>query len=494
MYFDKVDFAKTTYRDRSSTEAEMAGRAATSVDIEQVMELMRLKVVSRRFRINEFFEDNDQLRCGYVTHSIFVRAVNRMFPELSYSEATAVADKYNTGSGPSACSWMVFRDDIDSVFTTKSLEKSPTKGIAPVSAKYEDLLRSTNQISINSAQDSDLSSAVSEIIDNIREQLQQTRKDFTDQLKDFDKLRRGLISASQFQQGLSYGDVTVSPHSMSILLTYFRDSDGYQINYRAFLDQLQPDAVRINLGTLRDTRTAVDRDALAIAANERENLRAENVGWIIEKIRAKVLKERRRVIDFFSDYDRLNSGRVSATMFERGLDLAKLDLSPPELLAVMDAYASQQAGYVEYKVFAEDIEAAAAPSALEQQPLASTAPYVPLADIEIAAEQRKVEEAENDSLIEAIRRFSDIARARRLELLPFFQDFDKINNGCVSRSQFWRVLQDLGLVCNDGELEALCKRYQVNIGGRPDVQYRTFCTDVRDTATFLNTSITGGPM
>jgi len=496
MYFDKFDFAKTTYRDRSETEKEMfaATGGAAAVDISRVLELMRLKVVSDRFRIHEFFEDNDQLRSGFVTPSIFARAINRMFPEFSHAEANAVGARYKSGPPPNSVCWTAFRDEVDTVFTEKSLEKSPQKAVAAVNESYEGLLRSTNQISINATQNVDLSGAVSDIIDEIREQLQQTKKNFTDLMRDFDSLRRGLISAAQFQQGLSYGDITVSPADVSTLLTYFRDADGYQINYRAFLDQLKPNPVQTDLGTLRETRAGVDRDALAVAADEREHLRAGNVVWVLQKIRSKVIKERRRVIDFFADYDRLNCGRVTATMFERGLDLANLALSPPELLAVMDAYGSRQAGFVDYRRFSDDVEAAVAPPALEQEPLAQTAPFLPLADIEIAAEQRKVGEGENDALMQAVRRFGDIARARRLELLPFFQDFDRINNGCVSRSQFWRVLQDLGLVCNDSELDAICKRYRVNVGGRPDVHYRTFCDDVRDTAAHLNASITGGPI
>ena len=118
--------------------------------------------------------------------------------------------------------------------------------------------------------------------------------------------------------------------------------------------------------------------------------------------------------------------------------------------------------------------------------------WVPTTDIEIAAANRKVAEQESMTLQSVLERFGDLVRARRLEVLPFFRDFDRINNGCVSRSQYSRVLQDLGMMCNDAELAALCKRYQVDIGGRPDVEYRAFAEDVRTISAALNADITGG--
>jgi hypothetical protein len=237
----------------------------------------------------------------------------------------------------------------------------------------------------------------------------------------------------------------------------------------------------------------MDRAALLAMEEVRETERANDVSWIIQKVKSKVVKERRRVYDFFCDYDKLNSGRVTEPMFERAMDLAKIDLKPNELKALAAAYASPgRPGFTEYLKFSQDVEEATIVAGLEQNPIRSAASYVPLADIEIAAEKRSADAQETQALNQAVLRFGDIARARRLEMLPFFQDYDRINNGCVSRHQFARVLHDLGFACDDAELNAICLRYKVDVGGRPDVHYRTFCDDIRNTCSDLNAQITGG--
>lgn len=64
----------------------------------------------------------------------------------------------------------------------------------------------------------------------------------------------------------------------------------------------------------------------------------------------------------------------------------------------------------------------------------------------------------------------------------------------VSRSQFARVLQTISLYTTDREFDVLVKAYNVDVGGRTDVHYRSFCEDVERTAHQLNAQLTGGTL
>jgi hypothetical protein len=58
---------------------------------------------------------------------------------------------------------------------------------------------------------------------------------------------------------------------------------------------------------------------------------------------------------------------------------------------------------------------------------------------------------------------------------PFFQDYDRVNKGVVTRPQFRAVLSSLRLndaIKSEEELEALVKKYTTPRG---DVDYVTFC-------------------
>ena len=45
----------------------------------------------------------------------------------------------------------------------------------------------------------------------------------------------------------------------------------------------------------------------------------------------QVVKERIRVLEFMKDYDKLRTGRMLKTVFERALDLSGLGLQPTEV-------------------------------------------------------------------------------------------------------------------------------------------------------------------
>ena len=65
-----------------------------------------------------------------------------------------------------------------------------------------------------------------------------------------------------------------------------------------------------------------------------------------------------------------------------------------------------------------------------------------------------------------------------MQLFPLFEDYDRVHNGSVSRSQFRRVLSELelaGLVPTEQEWLCLFNKFAVKIGGRDDVNYIAFC-------------------
>ena len=78
-------------------------------------------------------------------------------------------------------------------------------------------------------------------------------------------------------------------------------------------------------------------------------------------------------------------------------------------------------------------------------------------------------------------------RTRRMQLFALFEDYDRVHNGSVSRSQFRRVLSEIhiaNLVACDGEWNALYEKFCVDIGGKDDFNYIAFCDTVNTLANF----------
>ena len=74
-----------------------------------------------------------------------------------------------------------------------------------------------------------------------------------------------------------------------------------------------------------------------------------------------------------------------------------------------------------------------------------------------------------------------------MQLFPLFEDYDRVHNGTVSRSQFRRVLNELelaSLVRTEQDWMCLWHKFDTKIGGKDDVNYNAFCDMIYDLAKF----------
>lgn len=92
----------------------------------------------------------------------------------------------------------------------------------------------------------------------------------------------------------------------------------------------------------------------------------------------------------------------------------------------------------------------------------------------------------NEMLEKVMHRLADRVRQRRIQMFPLFEDYDRIHNGAVSRTQFHRVLSelDIGSLVSSREFTVLYKKFDVLIGGKHDLNYITFCDLVNEYAQF----------
>ena len=80
--------------------------------------------------------------------------------------------------------------------------------------------------------------------------------------------------------------------------------------------------------------TAISNAALHLSNSSRSFYYTPNVHYLFTYYFcefSQVIKEGIRVQEFLKDYDKLRTGRMLKTVFERGLDLANLGLQPTEV-------------------------------------------------------------------------------------------------------------------------------------------------------------------
>ncbi len=195
-----------------------------------------------------------------------------------------------------------------------------------------------------------------------------------------------------------------------------------------------------------------------------------------ERIQNKVVINRIRVGEFFKDYDKLRKGKVTANQFTTVLSVLDFNLTDEEYDFLTEKYKTAD-GMVQYSAFVENIDSAFTIKGIDKKP--ST--RVPQIDKKTMLEKSKrhleFDESEQNTITEIIQAYQDVVSNRRLNLKPMFQDFDRTKSGHITKTQFVRVLNQLGIDLSPSVLSMLLKKY-MDKGNADEVNYFEFINDV----------------
>jgi Ca2+-binding EF-hand superfamily protein len=232
---------------------------------------------------------------------------------------------------------------------------------------------------------------------------------------------------------------------------------------------------------------------------------------VLNKFQTEVYRRRMRVKDVFAGFDKLNTGRCTASQFERGVNTLAPS-TPHEDGKALAAYFTETGRphpqVVNYKQFSHAMEEMFGadtsgkelpPSARSEQRLATQgsmpmsartwrgtciSPWRgdPLPAARSAAENcgsagSFPPPSDADQVVEKVRR---VVKLRQLRVHGAFQEFDPLRRGVCSLTHLRTVLTVLNVVLTSAELEALLQKYSVHTWDRRDLDYRSFCNDVNE--------------
>ncbi|XP_070544504.1 uncharacterized protein [Ptychodera flava] len=453
----------------------------SKVNFEEVLGRIRHHALVNRIRVNEYFQDFDPLRNGSISETRFrigltamgLSAVGQI--NLSDAEFMALVVHYADLKHPGNVLWPNFKVDVETVFTQvePNLEKTPTASVPA----QESFLMSKPGTVIWSNASPESTMIVDAVMDRMRQRAVQRRVLAKPCFQDFDRHNRGHVTNSQFRQCLTYLSLNASEEEMAALELKFSDDAGF--NYLRFLEELQPSAVpEMKYQQRLEELKAVNSRVFSLEKNACADLEG-----VLTKIKSKVMKERIRILEFLRDYDKLRTGRMKIETFCRALDPANLGLKASEVAILVQAYQSPtDPAYVEYLQFNDEIESIFTVKNLEKAPLLTPQQY----RVPVEVEQNGLTDGDRMIYNSTMDRLADKVRMRRMQLFPLFEDYDRVHNGTVSRSQFRRVLSELelGSLVNEREFQILYERFEVKIGDKNDVNYIAFCDAINELAKF----------
>ena len=176
-------------------------------------------------------------------------------------------------------------------------------------------------------------------------------------------------------------------------------------------------------------------------------------------------------MEWFEDFDRLRSGRVSVQQFHRVFDTIRFLLNDQEFEVLSQAYLEPD-GKVNYRRFLETVEDVFSNRELERQPGAGV-----VDGHLIVTKSRGIPPPNEDAKFRALlaKLYHQVV-TRGIYIRESYEDFDRHNNGTVTQSQFFRALPFRDLTGE--EMQMLVKRYADPI--LRDVNYRRLITDVNN--------------
>ena len=192
------------------------------------------------------------------------------------------------------------------------------------------------------------------------------------------------------------------------------------------------------------------------------------VDKLLDRIRTHLYLNGDRPIEWFEDFDKLRSGRVTIPQFYRCFENFKFRLNQKEFDLLTERYSDR--GMVNYKKFCDETDDIFSNHDLEKDPHATTIDSRKIVATTLGNDIDSIDE----KMKPLLRKLAYQVRTRAIHVREAFMDFDPHNNGRVTQSQFYRSLPFKDL--NSTELALLNTCY-----GDPvlkDVNYRKLNLDI----------------
>ncbi|ETV68965.1 hypothetical protein, variant 1 [Aphanomyces astaci] len=450
--------------------------AASKAEYRLVKAKLRTACTKRRIRLEEFMKTFDVHKTKKITADQFTRAIDASGIRLSKPEVDLLIAKYRLPDDTRSVDYRRCCDLIDKPCTTKKADKllkqphnkmgvaPPSLGLQPVDAE-----------------------ALRSVKDKLATAIRTKGIVLKDVFHDFDKNNSGVVTKARFVRDLSAvvgGDLSLREVDA---ITKAYGSGPLDVHYKQLHADLQV-----------FPSSSLDNDSNNDSPRPRRRVSNQGSGNDVDAVEAPlrtiVARDRIRMKNFFTDYDRLRAGKCTDGQFQRAVKVCFGALTEKDLSILVSAYSvpSEDPSHerkVDYVAFCKSVS-----SLVQDRDDANDELHVDVAPLPTAPCTRDTRgdltDAEAASWTDIMTRLSHTVATRRILLKPLFCDFDRGKTECVSCEQFARVLAmfNMFLTSADEKL-AILKRYastrlnslppsHLSFDNKAFVNFKTFCLDL----------------
>jgi Ca2+-binding EF-hand superfamily protein len=308
---------------------------------------------------------------------------------------------------------------------------------------------------------------MAEVINKIKLETAQKRVRAKEFFMDFDTLRKGEVSEEQFKRAIQMMNLTVTKQDLETLVASYKQANNL-VNYRLFLQEVE--SVFNHESEYSPVKAALE----TFSPHELSSLQQQQVSEAL-KVFQNIMKIQRILVKpAFQNFDRANTGHVSASQFIRVLTTLGVAPNNIELKTMMARLYTDSHLGVNYYKFCIDIENSDGPSLFSGNLEGESDPQnKPSLGQDLTAtrffDTRVVKSIEPLEVEVKLR--AEVAM-KGIRASEFFRDFDGLRKGAVKVGQFCTALNMVGLRMTEAELQSILNKYRQANG---DIRYLEFC-------------------
>jgi len=256
-------------------------------------------------------------------------------------------------------------------------------------------------------------------------------------MRDFDRLRSGSITETQFLSCLSMSKLFFSREEAKLLVEKYRNPDKpKEVLWRKFCDEIDQVFVvkelekRSDIEDLKNiTKTTFSLSELSLPdqATLQDILRDMKKFFEVNRIDPKPA---------FANYDHLKRGKVLRTQFKKILHSMKYYIDDYMIEILMKKYGDAIPDEINYILILNDANEIGGNNALQEEEKVEKNITPVLSSANNFYTYSTHSRIYDTSVYEVIEKIKNVVKINRIRLQEFFNDFDTLRKGVVTKAKF----------------------------------------------------------
>ncbi|KAL4466875.1 hypothetical protein ABPG74_010472 [Tetrahymena malaccensis] len=464
-----------------------------SAIIQQILLSIKQEIRTRRILLKQPFQDFDRTRCSHITVDQFSRVLTQLSILPNEHLFNLLIRRYIDNGNPKEVNYVKFCDDVDNV---SEMLETVIKGIKPNEKIFdpnEDIVEDTKDLKLMSTLFTSKklnfgNKQLNDVIVKIQAEVVMKRIRIREFFKDYDNLRKGVVSEQQFRRVLDVSNIKLSEQDINLLLSEFKVDNipNGQVRYSDFCEVI--DEIF--------TKKAIDKDPLAtvtqfqpettlparryylnLSEEEKDKLR-----HLLNLYHKEIQNKRVLIKPHFEDFDKTKQGYISKNQFLRILNQFSLFPSEEALNLILKRYTDKGTlDEVNYYEFCRDVD-------IYDEGVLVSKTYADSFKNYQKPEKEFQPFIHNDipnDIEDLLAKLRAKVKEQRLRISEFLRDFDKLRSGNITKEQLRLGLSMAKLPLSDAEFNLIIENF-ASAQKENNVRWKDFCDQIDSVFTQKN--------